>query len=331
MSVQAACLTCHSPIAALLERKFIHAAVSRGCTTCHTDHRAATSSLPRSDRPPAYLKANQPGLCLDCHPATARLADEHKGQPFQKAQCTGCHDPHSSNLPKLAPEKPHGPYGARQCASCHAAPEAGRVRPAGANTNELCYGCHEQLRERIRSAKSQHKLLGMSPRSCVECHDPHATNHEHSLRKPAQRLCEACHAGIAAGARYRHEPVGAGCVYCHDAHASERPRQLQAAVHDLCMGCHSPAAEKIMSSREPVPLFGGRVVLPARQFEKLRYLDLDPEKRTGHPLPGHPAFAAAGEGRPETNCLTCHVPHGGAIRRLLVAEQGALCFRCHKK
>ena len=325
-----ACLTCHSQIEVLLQRKFKHAAVDRGCTSCHVDHRVASVSSPGDNKPAHYLGARQPELCLECHPSDENLEAAHSRQPFGQAECSGCHDPHSSNFPKLAPEKSHGPYGARQCGSCHAPPQEGKVRLVTANTNELCYSCHDQLKARVESARSRHKLLSLSPQSCVEYHDPHATNHDSSLKKPAQRLCVACHAEVTAGKRYVHEPVGVSCIFCHNAHASELPHNLHARTHELCLGCHGPDAVRILQSKQPFPLFRGRVSLPPQPFDDLKYLDLVSEGKVGHPMLGHPVFAPGTQDKPELNCLTCHVPHSAANRQLLVIDKGSICSNCHR-
>jgi predicted CXXCH cytochrome family protein len=323
------CLKCHSPIQAVLQKKVKHAALDMGCSSCHIDHRQPAAG---AERLLHYLNAKQPGVCLTCHDAAdQKLAASHRGQPFEKSQCTGCHDPHSSDVAKLIPAEQHGPYGARQCEGCHQPAKDGKIVLAAASANELCFGCHDDMKKRLDGAKSKHTLLA-DGNSCVDCHDPHASNRPHFLKQSQAALCNGCHADVAGGKKYVHEPVRTSCVFCHDAHGSDFPASVQAGTQELCLGCHGPNAVKILAGQEPVALFGGRVTLPPRPFETLRYLDLASDGKTGHPMLGHPAFAPAAKGKPEMNCLTCHLAHGAeADRRLLVTDKGALCLKCHDK
>ena len=112
-----ACLKCHTPIQAALEKKYRHDAVDMGCSSCHADHRQVGEKV---EKTPHYLNSKQPDLCLTCHEAgDAKLAEAHRKQPWETSTCTGCHDPHASDAPKLMPPVAHGPFGARKCESCH--------------------------------------------------------------------------------------------------------------------------------------------------------------------------------------------------------------------
>ena len=330
------CLACHSLTAAALAKKTRHGAVESGCDTCHVDHRKPRSAGGQETGGLAhYLNEKQPALCLPCHDASEnKIIDAHNGQPFDKSECTGCHDPHSSDSPKLVPERSHAPYAARECDSCHKPPKDGCVQLEAATVNELCFTCHDDLKKRLDGAKSRHTLLGMGDNSCVECHDPHATNHDHGLKRSQRSLCGSCHADLTQGKKYVHEPVQASCTYCHDAHGSNHPKNLQASTNELCLGCHGPVAIKIVQGPEPVTLFDGRVTLPPKPFEDLKYFQLDGDNRKGHPFPGHPVFVPAVGDKPGINCLTCHRTHaanGSPV--LLVSEDAntnAVCIPCHK-
>lgn len=325
------CMKCHAPIQATLQRKFKHAAVEMGCSSCHSDHR---QELEKEKKSSHYLIAQQPDLCLTCHDAgDAKLAAAHHNQPFEKSRCTGCHDPHASDVPKLIPAQQHGPYEARQCDGCHKPPKEGKVSLAAAASNELCLGCHDDMKKRLGEAKSRHTLLA-DENSCVDCHDPHATNRPHFLKGSQPALCNGCHADIAEGKKFVHAPVAIACTTCHDAHASGFAKNLHAQVNDLCLECHGANAVQLMQEAGPMKLFGGRVTLPPKTFEELRYLELSRDKTRGHPFPNHPVLAEAKDGKPEITCLTCHRPHasdGGP--RLFVTEtpaSTALCAKCHK-
>lgn len=326
-----ACLKCHAPIQAILQRKFKHAAVEMGCSSCHADHRQAPAKEKESSH---YLTAQQPDLCLTCHDAAdAKLTAAHRRQPFEKSTCTSCHDPHASDVQKLIPVQQHGPYEARQCEGCHKPPKEGKVTLAAATANELCLGCHDDLKKRLTDAKSRHTLLG-GENSCVDCHDPHASNRPHFLKQPQPALCNGCHADVTAGKKFVHAPAAIACTVCHDAHASGFTKNLHAQVNDLCLECHGTNAVQLMQEAGPMKLFDGRVTLPSKTFEELRYLELSRDKTRGHPFPNHPVLAEAKEGKSEITCLTCHKPHASeSSPRLFVTDTPAstmLCAQCHK-
>jgi len=98
------CQTCHEAIAA---KKNVHPALTQfGCTGCHDPHGSNDEKL---------LKAKGNQLCLTCH---AKITGDHvfvsfdgkvhpmegkpdPGRPGKTLSCLSCHDPHSSNRPKL--------------------------------------------------------------------------------------------------------------------------------------------------------------------------------------------------------------------------------------
>lgn len=444
-AIESDCLKYHDEGAIDLEKEFKCQALDEGCAACHLDCSEVDPKADREEMPDHYLKAEEPDLCLECHATQEKdLAPAHNSQPLGESKCSGCHDPHPSDFPKGIPEYSHGPYNARLCSACHPDPEDGKVQLAADDVNSLCYGCHTYIKMQLNSAKSQHKLLLESDRSCVDCHDPHAANHEFVLKKLIHDLCIGCHEGkpeeeVAAkskprsggmpsfddikaskryietqsmqyidfSSKYIHEPARQSCVMCHDAHASEFTAELRAPEYDLCMNCHGKNSEKIIGSSQPFPLFGGLVSLPPGSFEKLTILDLsaeyihepvtkscsfchDPhasneskglyapvqtlcvachgsnakkimdssrpfplfggrvnlppksfEKLTqigllenntkGHPIQEHPVYVPATDEEPELNCMTCHDPHAAssALKRLK-KDKESLCRDCHE-
>jgi predicted CXXCH cytochrome family protein len=328
-----ACLKCHAPIERAMQRKFKHAAVDMGCDSCHVNHRAAGAA---SDKKAHYLSEEQPALCLTCHDAKDKqIVAAHRGQPFEKAACTGCHDPHASDGAKLTPARAHGPYEARQCGGCHQNPAAdGKIVLTAGSASGLCFTCHDEFKKKFEGAPSKHTLLAADPNSCRDCHTPHASARGSFLKKSEAALCNDCHAELTAGKKYVHQPVGMSCTFCHDPHASNAKKNLYAAGNDLCLACHGPKAGEIVSAKAPVGLFDGRVKVAPGAFEDLRYLNLSPDGKLGHPFPKHPVRVDPGADKPEITCITCHLPHaanGG--RQLLVTEtsnSAKLCVRCHK-
>ena len=327
-------------------KKFKHQALEKGCDACHLNCREVPAADSRQSKPAYYLKADEPGLCLECHTASKQdLSSAHGKQPLGQVRCSGCHEPHSSNSPKRLPDVSHGPYGARLCSACHGEPVDGKMQFIAPDVDALCYECHTDFKTQMEDKKNRHKLLLQDNASCMECHDPHAADQHYVLKRPIQDLCTGCHVANAekmthgrrpslpfsarAGSppkqsetrRYLdlslknvHLPVRISCTFCHDAHASDFPMELHAPVNDLCMGCHGPNAEKIIQSRQPFALFEGRMSLPPKPFEKLK--QLDPSSKDAHELSGMP-------------CVFCHDAHASNRPMELHAPVHDLCLGCH--
>jgi predicted CXXCH cytochrome family protein len=444
-ATKASCSTYQDPKTIEPLRKFKEPALEKGCIACHLDCNQL-SPANQKEPPEYYLKEKEPALCLECHSASAKdrspaakdLAPAHDNQPLGESKCSGCHDPHSSDVPNRLPRVSHGPYAARLCSACHPKPVNNRIRLTAADVDSLCYTCHTQFKAETEGAKSRHKLLSQSDRSCMECHDPHATNQEYVLKQPAQDLCTGCHVAgqkrrpqtapggesmreitaasmrdedtnpqyLKLSSKYVHEPVRTSCLICHDAHTSAFPKELRVSVKDLCMGCHGPNSEKIVQSSQPFPLFGGLVSLPPKTFAKLPHFELSgkyvhepvnvscafchdahasgeamelyapvtdlclachgsngielirsqqpfplfggkvsvPPKsfeklfvldlvqgRFGHPTAAHPVFVAATKDKAELNCVSCHNSHSASTspKLLLEGDEKTTCKKCH--
>lgn len=328
------CLSCHGEIAAQLRKPVKHPAVDLGCAVCHTTHKSGPASAPEGV---FHLSKPQPELCLDCHDAgDAGLQAAHRKQPFGRARCTECHNPHGSDQKKLLNNYVHPPFAERQCDTCHQEPKNGRVALVEGGRRELCLVCHADMQERLDKAKVKHAPV-TGEAGCVACHSPHAANYPHQARRGPVQLCLSCHTNLAQarlGKAFLHQPVfELSCLVCHQEHAGDRPKRLRAEVNALCLECHGPKALDIVRGEKPVALFDGAVRLPAKPFDDLRWLQLGAGGR-GHPLSNHLVSSAAQDGKPEINCLTCHLPHAAnGSRELLVIEQAnssVLCVRCHK-
>jgi predicted CXXCH cytochrome family protein len=317
-------------------KKYKEPALDKGCVACHLDCNKLTPAQ-KKEPPDFYLKAKEPELCLECHATSGKdLSPAHDKQPLDKSKCTGCHDPHSSDTPKLLLKYSHGPYAARLCSSCHPKPVDNKVGLTAANVDSLCYDCHANFKADMAGAGSRHKLLSQSNRACMECHDPHAANQEYHLKKPAQELCVSCHDEppkknsqgdaplltadandmqyLKLSSKYVHEPAKKSCLICHDAHASQFPQELRVSMHDLCNGCHGPNSEKIVQSSQPFPLFNGLVSLPPRTFEKLKRFELS-GKFVHEPV--------------NVSCAFCHDAHASDYSAELYAPVADLCLTCH--
>ena len=113
------------------------------------------------------------------------------------------------------------------------------LRPHGSTTepllkadsvNETCYGCHADLRGPF--------LFEHAPvrDNCVNCHQPHGSNHEALLVTTRPLLCQQCHAqpghpselltrgNMANGPRPDIRLMNRGCSNCHSQiHGSNHP------------------------------------------------------------------------------------------------------------
>ena len=330
------CLQYQDPKSLEPLKKFVEPGLKQGCSACHLDCNRL-SAANRKEPPEHYLKAQEPALCMGCHASLGKdLAPAHDNQPLGESKCSGCHDPHSSDTPKLLLTYPHGPYAAGLCSACHPKPVDGKVGLTAADVDSLCYSCHANFKAEMAGAGSRHKLLDKSRQACMECHDPHAANQEYHLKKPAQELCLGCHvehpekaakAGkpspehelsdveyLKLSSKQVHEPAKKSCLLCHDPHASGFPKELRVAVNDLCTSCHGPNSEKIVQSSEPFPLFNGLVSLPPKTFDKVTRLELT-GKYVHEPV--------------NVSCALCHDAHASDHDKELYAPVVDLCLACH--
>jgi len=185
----------------------VHPALEDGCESCHSVEGGK-------------LKAkDQKESCYSCHDDFSRGEGGKKvylHAPVEAGECTGCHDPHFSALPKLQklekgcqechdpfPEgkSVHEPVADGECVACHS-PHAGPapkqlLRPG----NSLCLGCHEEPHTRHRSAAVRGTMTVVPdefPRekgelSCAGCHAPHRSDEANLFRTSQQKLCAVCH------------------------------------------------------------------------------------------------------------------------------------------
>ena len=150
-------------------------------------------------------------LCVSCHADFAeKLKRKFVHTPVKTEECTGCHNPHTSNHGKLL----------------------------SASTKTICATCHDQIIP--PKAVSTHQVAVEG--NCVKCHDPHASNNKANLLQAGNALCAGCHKTMAdnlAKIKFKHSPVEGGCINCHDPHASGKSAHLlKAAMPGLCLDCH---------------------------------------------------------------------------------------------
>jgi predicted CXXCH cytochrome family protein len=334
-ATSAQCLECHAEKA---KGKFVHTAVSAGCTSCH-------EVRVNKDVTRVKLVTTTPySLCLTCH--ADKNAADIKGTVHKPAvrDCTKCHDPHASDNKFQLLKATAGDQKENLCLGCHTTglnvPEKGSRHTAldigcetchvthktGERGNPefdyhltkappaLCVDCHDPKDAGLQKA---HGDQPFGSANCIECHDPHQSKLPKLMAKYphppfADKQCEACHAAPKDGkVVLTQADAKSVCVTCH----SEKAKQIESAKmqHPGAMGdctdCHSPHASK----KPGLPKTDGVSTCLACHADLAEL-----EKK---PVHHQPAFA---EG-----CGTCHEPHGGDNQKLLRAKGNALCLECH--
>jgi predicted CXXCH cytochrome family protein len=342
------CTGCHEPHSSDIPKlllKFSHGPyAARLCSACHPEP---------VDGKVGLTEASVDSLCYNCH---ANFKEEmegagsrHKLLSESDRSCMECHDPHAANqeydLKKPAQEL---------CVSCHDEPpkqtaqgDAVLLRADGTDLQYL----------RLNS-KHVHEP---ARKSCLICHDAHASQFPKELRVSMHDLCMDCHGpnaekivqsnepfplfnGLVSlppktfedlkpfelSGKYVHEPVNVSCALCHDAHASDYSAEVYAPVTDLCLACHGTNGIRMIRSDQPFSLFGGKVTVQPKSFEQITVLYLK-DGIFGHPTAGHPVLVAATKDKAELNCVTCHAAHSASTGpKLLASDKEATCAKCHQ-
>lgn len=172
------CTKCH---AGLVNKKVVHGAMQKGCTSCHSELDAGTKPHTSKGKFPKGLKAEGPALCTNCHDAK-HFEGKLVHAPIAAGLCTACHDPHSSNNAGLAPKPP-----AEQCLDCH-----GDVKKKPHMIVGFSGGGHplgdakKEVADPLRSGK---------PFYCASCHEPHRSTLPKLMRFEAKGMsaCQKCH------------------------------------------------------------------------------------------------------------------------------------------
>ena len=190
----ASCLECHS---AVQQGKYVHSAMSMGCTTCHsieTKNGATHVTL--------VSPANQ--LCETCHSLST---DKVLHGPYKEGLCVACHSPHSSDFPD------HMLASAQDiCLGCHARARLKVNQKTKAVTTpwgktltlaEMKGWMYLNLNAALTAnhpveghpVTGPNRKDGLPPVSCLSCHKAHASNFKNLLTVgPLKKmpLCATC-------------------------------------------------------------------------------------------------------------------------------------------
>lgn len=187
------CLTCHAGGTEHMDAiNSVHKLNNVSCIDCHSPHHATTRDF--------LLVKAQPELCYSCHlEKKAEFA-----MPFHHRvdegliQCSDCHNPHGTVLPK-------------------------QVRMASTQ-DAICFKCHAEKQGPFVFEHEPVKVEG-----CTSCHIPHGGANPHMLRvSNVNLLCLQCHTMTPTGAKvgYPGGPPGTpsfhsqetffkSCTLCH--------------------------------------------------------------------------------------------------------------------
>ena len=320
--LQNLCLSCHRTGMDTAAGGSRHAALDKGCETCHAVHKTGD---PAQREFAFHLTRNAPALCLDCHDAKdAAMVKAHPDLSLAQADCLKCHDPHQSKSPKLL----------LASVTASAAPVVAQVTPEHPYIDpkdikaESCLKCHPN----VKAGKFVHTAVGMG---CDNCHTATSEKNKTTMTYVAVGgdLCAMCHE--AQKASVQHQPYKSGqCLVCHDPHTGSYANQLRASTNALCLECHGPDSDpQKLPGEHQVAIFDGKVKLPEDYFRQVPILPL--KYGLGHPTEKHPVADAV---NPKTkvafqlNCLTCHQHHAGNVPAMLVKDQKNdmnFCKTCH--
>ena len=188
------CLDCHPELRAPAKKE--HRAMVLGCGTCHV--RVENKKHP-GEPSSVRLVENMPQLCFRCHKKT-KFQNRDVHAPAASGNCTGCHNPHRSELEMLLVSEPP----------------------------ELCYSCHS--REKF-SKKYVHKII---THRC-SCHNQHASEYPHLLYASVSEVCADCHRARKSG---KHVVASLPSGKVHPVEGFPDPRDRKKMI--TCTTCHNP-------------------------------------------------------------------------------------------
>lgn len=302
--------------------------------------------------------------CLQCHTELIPEFDRqvvHK--PFMAEQCTTCHTPHgvietetiiggatqalkrARVLAEWLPVKivldmfdsgETVTEGGGEVKRVTETPVKGADSELVLPGNELCMMCHGDMGA-MRNAAYPHAPFANG--NCVDCHDPHASDHTNMLTMDVQNLCVTCHPiGRELSRAQAHAPVeGFHCLDCHDPHGSAYKGILVDNQRDLCFTCHPSVARLSGMSVQHGPYANdactdchephGSDFMPLLRAEEPRLCYMcHPEIESDFRMASHHPV-----GTVTLNCTGCHDAHATNYAALLYDNDNGICYDCHAR
>lgn len=173
------CTKCHADVT---EKKFVHAALEKGCKTCHAQLDASSKRHKSMGKFEHGLKAEAPALCTGCHEEKLFDGKVVHG-PVASGKCLECHDPHASDNVGLLTKEP-----AALCLDCHA-----DIKKKPHVIVGFSGGGHP-LGDVKKDKEVQDPLRPGKPFYCAACHEPHRSELPNLGRFPkGMGTCQKCH------------------------------------------------------------------------------------------------------------------------------------------
>jgi predicted CXXCH cytochrome family protein len=234
------CISCHKrEVQQYLKTVHATAAVpgakyATGCEACHGPGKAHSVEEEAAEGDDAKIAAankliynfetGKPAAnaerCLDCHRSSR---DQHLFDRSEHlAVGVSCDRCHAAHLLKASYYPDHvslrNPQGLMF--DLPALPEENRWLHTSllkAQQPELCFGCHATVQTQF--ALPNHHRVPEGYMKCTDCHSPHGTINQASLRRAGWETCYSCHPEKRGPFVYEHASVKIeGCADCHNPH-----------------------------------------------------------------------------------------------------------------
>jgi len=183
------------------------------CETCHGPqgkHSGDNEPMLRFGADSPLTAQMQNSVCLSCHRDEERQNWHSSLHDLEEVTCVSCHTLHVAKDPILKKE----------------------------NQNDACTSCHSDRLADMHK-RSSHPLK-TGDMACTDCHSPHGSFGESSLKQHSvNENCYQCHADKRGPNLWEHEPVVENCANCHDVHGSVNDNLLKTRVPTLCKECHA--------------------------------------------------------------------------------------------
>ncbi|MFT5788071.1 MAG: DmsE family decaheme c-type cytochrome [Shewanella sp.] len=238
-------------VEALLDKKFAEGKYSaKGADTCLMCHRKSPKVMELFDgvHGNADVKGS-PMADLQCEACHGPLGKHNRGgkEPMitfgsnspvpadkQNSVCMSCHNDDE----RMAWSGNHHDNADVSCANCHQVHTGQDPIADRATEVAVCTSCHTQQKADMNK-RSSHPLKWQQM-VCSDCHNPHGTLADASLKQMSvNENCYSCHAEKRGPKLWEHAPVTDNCATCHNPHGSVNEAMLISKPPMLCQQCHA--------------------------------------------------------------------------------------------